>query len=697
MEDNSINLPRNVKKIVRPVISVAGSIGSAIGGYVAIKSDMLWLLGVGLWLLLLALTGYLWTTKKPQNLATLKPRKLEAQYPRGRLLSLAILAFYTVTCLWLTVPVYVLRPAENLLFGSTATPLAGNPAAEDEIVVVVAEFEKTSGANYEPHIDMVEVLEEIATEIGNVRVILLEQPVANRKQTQNREQAQKIGEVYNATMVVFGRVTPGGATAHYEIVHRKNAEPAFLTAEAVTGFNLRVSASDVESFEVFIYEGMDSRYITAFVSGHLYYLDHRYEKAVDALTLAEKYLDPERHQELRSQRLYFVRGNAYGMQGKYEHAKQDFDHAVQLDPDDSESYYYRGFAHIGLHQYEAAIVDLNTAIQIDSYNSDFYASRCYALNQLYRYSEAVSDCTRAIEITPSDHMSFRNRAHAFHELGRFNLSLIDLQRVVELNPYAESDYVFLSDRGSLLADMGQYDKALEDLNRAIQISPDFAPAYHNRGTIFFVREEYENALSDWERALELAPDSFRTYCSRGSLYSEIGEFDEAIKDLEIGIDIEPNNAECRMVLGNSYSRQGKYTRALDYYSQALEIDPANVMILYNRALTYGLMGFSQAAITDFTQAIQLDSSFMLAYFGRAGVYFVQGECQLAIKDFDQTIQIDPDYLPAYLGRGLAEYCIEDFEGAVIDLEHYVYLTAHPEPWIIGLLFDLQQITGRPLG
>ena len=61
---------------------------------------------------------------------------------------------------------------------------------------------------------------------------------------------------------------------------------------------------------------------------------------------------------------YNDRGHAYGLLGKYKQAIQDFDKAIQLDPDDALAYIGRGVSYFFLELYQRALDDYTKAIQL---------------------------------------------------------------------------------------------------------------------------------------------------------------------------------------------------------------------------------------------------------------------------------------------------------------------------------------------
>ena len=63
--------------------------------------------------------------------------------------------------------------------------------------------------------------------------------------------------------------------------------------------------------------------------------------------------------------VHLNRGIALACQDRYEEAVGDFDRAIAIDPEDTESYYQRGMARIELGRYRQAVEDLDLAARMD--------------------------------------------------------------------------------------------------------------------------------------------------------------------------------------------------------------------------------------------------------------------------------------------------------------------------------------------
>ena len=71
--------------------------------------------------------------------------------------------------------------------------------------------------------------------------------------------------------------------------------------------------------------------------------------------------------------VFGFRGGDYNHLGQYQLAIQDYDRAIQLEPDDNLSFYQRGNAYFRLGQYQRAIKDYDQATKLEPlYSPAFY-------------------------------------------------------------------------------------------------------------------------------------------------------------------------------------------------------------------------------------------------------------------------------------------------------------------------------------
>ena len=67
----------------------------------------------------------------------------------------------------------------------------------------------------------------------------------------------------------------------------------------------------------------------------------------------------------------------------------------------------------------------------------------------------------------------------------------------------------LVQRGMVFAKARQYDRAKADFDAALRLDGDYAPAWSERGRIFYLQGDDDAAVRDCGRAIELGPENGR--------------------------------------------------------------------------------------------------------------------------------------------------------------------------------------------
>jgi tetratricopeptide (TPR) repeat protein len=140
-----------------------------------------------------------------------------------------------------------------------------------------------------------------------------------------------------------------------------------------------------------------------FNRGLAYYNQRRYDVAIDDFDQAIQLQPnpaPGSGQAVTSAVTFDYRGNAYRHEGQYDRAVADFDEALRLNPDAAEIFDDRGVAYFGGHQYDRAIQDYDRAIGLASNFALAFYNRGMALRALGQQDRAAVDFTQARQLDP---------------------------------------------------------------------------------------------------------------------------------------------------------------------------------------------------------------------------------------------------------------------------------------------------------
>jgi tetratricopeptide (TPR) repeat protein len=416
----------------------------------------------------------------------------------------------------------------------TATPPAFATAEDGEILVVVAQFDKRGSRRFDASQRIFDHLREIlqSVTVAKSRVELINEVVADS------QAARRLGEVYGATLVIWGWYDDAGMTPNYEVI------PKVGQVQKVDLGEFIALPSQPDEFVLYVTMELphEMSSLSSFTIGQIYYSRQEWktalgfaDQAVEMLPEAENvYGGEEKGRVLAS--LYLLRGNTYEQLREYQNAIADFDQAITANPDYADAYVGRGAAYVNLGQYDAARTDLD----------------------------------RAISLGPRIALAYYNRGLMSYFRGEFDEALIDLNRAIELDPTHVNAYRV---RAETCYELGESAHAMADLDRVVSMAPDSPIGYYVRGTLYTDANEYEKAEADLRKALEIAPDSLGANCSMGWLYFRQQKFAEAVEFNERAIAVNPNRPEPRFTSAACWLALGETERALVENRRAIAVNP----------------------------------------------------------------------------------------------------------------------------
>jgi tetratricopeptide (TPR) repeat protein len=168
--------------------------------------------------------------------------------------------------------------------------------------------------------------------------------------------------------------------------------------------------------------------------------------------------------------IYNNRGTAYDDKGDYDHAIQDFNEAIHLNPNAESAYYGRGYAYKKKGDYDRAIQDFNEAIHLNPNFERAYYDRGNAYIDKEDYDRAIQEFDKAIRLNPNDANAYNNRGVAYER-------------------------------------KEDYGHAIQNYSQAIRLNSNYTNAYGNRGYAYFAQSNLTAATADFVHTISAAPSS----------------------------------------------------------------------------------------------------------------------------------------------------------------------------------------------
>ena len=197
---------------------------------------------------------------------------------------------------------------------------------------------------------------------------------------------------------------------------------------------------------------------------------------------------------------FYIQGMEKLNKGDYQRAIQDFNQAIQINPNYDDAYLSRGVTRRNLGDNQGASADYDQALRIAPNFAEVYVNRGVTRAELGDKQGAIADYNQALQINPNLAYAYYNRGTARYELGDNQGAIADYNEALRINPNFAEAY---NNRGRPRNDLGDYQSAIADYNEALRINPNLAYAYGNRGIARDNLGEKQGAIQDYQKAADL--------------------------------------------------------------------------------------------------------------------------------------------------------------------------------------------------
>lgn len=217
---------------------------------------------------------------------------------------------------------------------------------------------------------------------------------------------------------------------------------------------------------------------------------------------------------------YIKSGEAKYSRGEYSKALEDYNKAIQLDPDAASYYSSRAVVRYRLGDSKGAIQDANKAVELEPNAPDYYYKRAIYKASTGDFKGAIKDFDKSIELKDrpehkiwsdqNSHRVFFLMGNAKLELGDYKGAVIYYDKSIELGfnkPYFN--------RAIAKGKLDDFSGAIESWDQHIIYFPSDAQAYYYRG-LNKLKIDQDSACIDLSKAEEMgkkeASDFIKKYC-----------------------------------------------------------------------------------------------------------------------------------------------------------------------------------------
>jgi tetratricopeptide (TPR) repeat protein len=165
---------------------------------------------------------------------------------------------------------------------------------------------------------------------------------------------------------------------------------------------------------------------------------------------------------------FYQSGRLLSELDQWDEAETALMKAVTLRPRLPEGWYELGNVHLATGKFESALQDYNRALQMDPQNATYCAYAGKALSKLNRHAEAVQLYRQAIQMQPDLWEAHFALGDELAAASRFSEAGNEYEQVIRLQPSIAMAHL---DRGVILTRLGQLDEALREFQETLRLEP----------------------------------------------------------------------------------------------------------------------------------------------------------------------------------------------------------------------------------
>ena len=117
---------------------------------------------------------------------------------------------------------------------------------------------------------------------------------------------------------------------------------------------------------------------------------------------------------------------------------EDYNKAIELDPNDANAYNGKADLWLKLHQYDKALEDINRALSLDDkeYTHIYHITKGEIYMAMKKYPDAIKEFTLTLSLKDDVKDAYKYRGECYRELAKVNSGG---EKVYEYNVLAEAD------------------------------------------------------------------------------------------------------------------------------------------------------------------------------------------------------------------------------------------------------------------
>ncbi|WP_348267791.1 tetratricopeptide repeat protein [Edaphobacter paludis] len=277
-----------------------------------------------------------------------------------------------------------------------------------------------------------------------------------------------------------------------------------------------------------------------------------------------------------SARTYSFLGLSHAHLGRFDEAKQDFQHGLKLEPHNNFCQFQLGnIAKLQGDSTGAEAIFLRVLRSNPDY-PDALLELANILIESKRFSEAAELLKRYVRVSSNPSAGYYKLAmveKSLHQMAAAEQDLAQFQALskdasIAAHPY---DHLFdYLDNRAKLDPRAQVQQDLAALGEQIKLHPDQPELLYALAEAYLKAGKVDDARNTIARLEQERPGDSRTLTGDGVLLAQYGLYDDAIQHFQAALQVKPGADDVSFDLADAYFRRGRYSEALDAAMQVSE-------------------------------------------------------------------------------------------------------------------------------
>ncbi|MBS0182889.1 MAG: tetratricopeptide repeat protein [Nitrospira sp.] len=278
---------------------------------------------------------------------------------------------------------------------------------------------------------------------------------------------------------------------------------------------------------------------------------------------------------------HYLLGQAYQLTGELNLAKESFEQAVVLYPDQVEAKRSLAVLDSKSGRYEQARARLDNLLK--QRPDDLQALDMLMMVSLVtkHWLEAERTLQRLQAVAKESPFTYMAEGRLHQARGRFERAVAAYERAVISAPTDPDPLLSLV---KLEVAQGHLQHMKLRMETTIAKQPAHLFAHGLLGEVSLMAGDYSGADAHFDQATKLNPKWLTPWLNWGSLWLEQKRFDQAVLVVKNGLKVNTESEELYMLLASVHSAQGKVDDAISAYDAALRLNPKNVLVANNLAV-----------------------------------------------------------------------------------------------------------------